>query len=318
MRLRVLSILLAAMVVAPVRAQQTSGGGVTATLGQKTMSNSLPVVLPSDQFIADTTATLQSAAVANGNGTTLNVSGLSSVMLTVNCSACAGGTTVNFEGTEDGTNYTSVWAEQFGTSTIAISTTMAGVTVWQFPTGAVQTIRARISAYSAGTITVTGHASSASFHPYVISAPSIGATAAAVPASAMQVGGTNGTNLTVPFIDPCQQGARTRVAVNQAAGAQLITGTAAKQTYICDLDLVTATAQNIALVEGTGATCGTGTAGMAGGATAATGWNFAINAILVKGSGGFWVYKTATVADNVCLLQSGVGQISGSLSYVQF
>ena len=80
---------------------------------------------------------------------------------------------------------------------------------------------------------------------------------------------------------------------------------------------MTATAQNIALVEGTGTTCGTGTAGMAGGTTAATGWNFAANSGLVKGAGSNWVFKTATAADNVCLLLSSTGQTSGSVRYVQ-
>ena len=152
----------------------------------------------------------------------------------------------------------------------------------------------------------------------VLAGVGAGATGSAPPANAVQQGGTDGTNLVAIYVDPCERGARTRVAINQTANAQLITGTASKQTYICDLDVVTATAQNIALVEGTGTTCGTGTAGMAGGATAATGWNFAANGGLVKGSGGKWVYKTNTAADNVCLLQSGSGQVSGSLSYVQY
>ncbi len=117
--------------------------------------------------------------------------------------------------------------------------------------------------------------------------------------------------------DPCQQFARTHFNINQAAGAQLITGVASKQTYICDLDLITATAQNVALVEGTGTVCATGTAGMDGGATAATGWNLAANGGLVKGTGQAWVFRTAAAADNVCLLQSGTGQTSGGGDYVQ-
>ena len=103
------------------------------------------------------TATLQSGATANGNGTVINVSGMSSVLLTVNCSACSGGTTVNFEGTEDGTNYSSMSATQLGTATIATTTTTSGVTLWQMPVAGLVSIRARISAYSAGTVTITGH-----------------------------------------------------------------------------------------------------------------------------------------------------------------
>jgi len=117
--------------------------------------------------------------------------------------------------------------------------------------------------------------------------------------------------------DPCQQAAGSSANINLAASGQIIAGSSGKQTYICGFDIVTATAQNIALVEGTGTTCGTSIAGMAGGTTAATGWNFAANGGLVKGTGGHWVYKTATTGDNVCLLLSGTGQTSGEVRYVQ-
>ena len=126
-----------------------------------------------------------------------------------------------------------------------------------------------------------------------------------------QIGGSN------VIADPCQQLSRSVALINLTAGGQIITATASKQTYICSLNIVTATAQNIALVEGTGTTCGTGTAGMAGGATAATGWNFAANGGMTFGNGGRWLFKTATAADNVCLLLSGTGQTSGSVTYVQ-
>jgi hypothetical protein len=117
--------------------------------------------------------------------------------------------------------------------------------------------------------------------------------------------------------DPCQQGAGISGNISLTANTQLITGVAGKQTYICGLNLITATTQNVALVEGTGSTCATNTLGMAGGTTAATGWNFAANGGLVNGGGGFWVYKTATAGDNICLFISASGQTSGSFRYVQ-
>lgn len=172
--------------------------------------------------------------------------------------------------------------------------------------------------------TNTGNASASTLREAVatnnpaISAWGHGATGSAVPANATQVGGTDGTNLIVPFIDPCQRAARTRVAISITANTQEITGASSKQTYICDLDIVVGAATNVALVEGTGTTCGTTTAGMAGGATAATGWNFAANGGLTKGNGQGWVYKTNTAADNVCLFVSAANQVSGSLSWVQF
>lgn len=116
---------------------------------------------------ADVNGTLQSAAVANGNGTTLTVGGLSSVMFTANLSGASGGTTLNFEATEDGSNWTPLQVQQVGTNTIATTTTTAGITWWMASIGSAQTIRTRISSYSAGTITVTAHASAADFVPLV-------------------------------------------------------------------------------------------------------------------------------------------------------
>lgn len=117
--------------------------------------------------------------------------------------------------------------------------------------------------------------------------------------------------------DPCQQSTGLYGTINLVASGRVIVGTAGKQTYICSLDLITATAQNIALVEGTGSTCGTNTTGMNGGNTAATGWNLAANGGLVKGGGGFGVDATVTAGDDVCLLLSGTGQTSGAFRYVQ-
>lgn len=117
--------------------------------------------------------------------------------------------------------------------------------------------------------------------------------------------------------DPCTLNVRSVYIVNLAAAGSVATGTAGLQTYICHIGIVTATAQNIALVEGTGATCGTNTAGMAGGATAATGWNLPVNGEIMEGDGSRWLTVTATAADNVCLLPSSTGQISGVIDYVQ-
>lgn len=117
--------------------------------------------------------------------------------------------------------------------------------------------------------------------------------------------------------DPCSINLRVPVPVSLAASGQVITGVASKQTYICHLSIVSATAQNIALVEGTGSTCGTSTVGMAGGATAATGWNLFLGENIVEGIGANWTEATATAGDNVCLLSSSTGQISGVIDYVQ-
>ena len=106
--------------------------------------------------------------------------------------------------------------------------------------------------------------------------------------------------------------------INVTANTQIISGASGKQTYICSINLISSAADNVALVEGTGSTCGTSTAGMAGGSTAATGWNFAANGGLTLGSGIGIVARTATAADNVCLLVSDGGQVSGAIVWAQF
>ena len=110
----------------------------------------------------------------------------------------------------------------------------------------------------------------------------------------------------------------TSTAISLTANTQIINGGSSKQTYICAINIVSAGAENIALVEGTGTTCGTGSAGLAGGTSAATGWNFAANGGLAIGNGLGVIARTATAADNVCLLISGSGQVSGNVVWAQF
>jgi|KBSMisStaDraftv2_1062788.scaffolds.fasta_scaffold00145_6 hypothetical protein len=116
--------------------------------------------------------------------------------------------------------------------------------------------------------------------------------------------------------DPCASGTKLFVAINQTASTQLFTGTASNRTYVCAINVVSATAQNVALVNGTGAVCATGTAGMMGGTTAATGWNFAANGGIAAGAGTGAIAKSTADAANVCLLQSSTGQVSGTIAYV--
>ncbi len=101
--------------------------------------------------------------------------------------------------------------------------------------------------------------------------------------------------------------------INQTASTDLITST--NKLHICGMLIVSATAQSISLVEGTGTVCATGIAALMGGTTAAAGMALAAN-------GGFThtaeraFMITQTTADHLCLLQSGAGQVSGFISYV--
>ena len=144
--------------------------------------------------------------------------------------------------------------------------------------------------------------------------------AAVFHAPILPVGGvfrrTDGTNF--EQVDPCKGQTKSYLSISETANTQLVAGTTSKKIYVCSIHVVTATAQNIALVEGTGSTCATGTAGVQGfgGSTAATGWNFAANGGISYGDGSAALGAEGTAADNLCLFQSGSGQVSGGLSYV--
>jgi hypothetical protein len=131
-----------------------------------------------------------------------------------------------------------------------------------------------------------------------------------------QVGGT------AVVADPCQSNVKSYGSSSMTASTQIITGTAAKHTYICSWnDMNGGTAQNYTVVEGTGTVCATSTAavgGMSGGTTAATGWNMAANQGRTFGAGGFAVGEAANATgDNVCVLISGSSELNVGFSYVQ-
>lgn len=101
---------------------------------------------------------------------------------------------------------------------------------------------------------------------------------------------------------------------------QLVAGVAAQNVHVCAVNIgpAASTAVNVALVEGGGATCGTSTTGLMGGATAATGWNLPTNGGLTFGNGMGVIGVTATLADNVCILFSAGVQVSGVITYAVF
>jgi hypothetical protein len=127
---------------------------------------------------------------------------------------------------------------------------------------------------------------------------------------------TDGTN--VLMVDPCKARTKVYASISQTANTQLVAGTASKKIYVCSIHVVAAAATNIAVVEGTGTVCGTSSAGVSGfgGATAATGWNFAANGGIALGNGDSSLGAEGTSGDNLCLFNSGSGQVSGGISYV--
>ena len=100
--------------------------------------------------------TMQNAAAANGNGTNLTVTGLGTAVLTVSGTFSA---TVNFEGSNDGgTSWFPHLATKMGDGAIANATFTTGQ--YRLNVAGVDLVRARVSGYASGTVTVVGKTSS--------------------------------------------------------------------------------------------------------------------------------------------------------------
>lgn len=94
---------------------------------------------------------MQSAAAATGNGTVMDVAGLAMAAFQVS-GTFAG--TVTFEGTVDGSNWVSLQVCNAADGSVSTTATAPGVFI--APVAGLQMVRARISAYTSGTITVHG------------------------------------------------------------------------------------------------------------------------------------------------------------------
>jgi hypothetical protein len=149
---------------------------------------------------------------------------------------------------------------------------------------------------------------------------STGATGSAVPARAQLLGGTDGSNLVATYIDPCQRGVKTYYPVNisTATTVRFASPVASKKTFICSIVLVAGAADNFNIIEGTGGTCGTATAGVLGGTTAAAGINAAANGGFTAGNGSGAIAATAGTNVDACLITSAAVQLSGHITFVQF
>jgi hypothetical protein len=159
--------------------------GATPLMGNGTTgTGSLRVTVASDNTAfsvnntpqknaSPTSTTMQNAATANGNGTNLAVDGYSTAIVSITASvAMSGGTTINFEASTDNTTFVNVQAINVGTNTIAATTTATGD--WQVDVTGYSFLRARISSYSAGTITVKGWPISIAATPKVVNSNIIG------------------------------------------------------------------------------------------------------------------------------------------------
>ena len=99
--------------------------------------------------------TLQSAAAATGNGSTLDTSLTQTLTLQVSGTFVG---TITFEASTDGTNWATMTCYLLGSSSAVTAPTAPGL--WRCNVLGVPLIRTRVSAYTSGTITVRAFATS--------------------------------------------------------------------------------------------------------------------------------------------------------------
>jgi hypothetical protein len=108
----------------------------------------------------------------------------------------------------------------------------------------------------------------------------------------------------------------TPVSAISANTRVVLAGNANMFVYVCSYNLNASAALTFSIVEGTGATCGTGTAAMVGGATAANGLSLGIAGTVNYGGGAGAVTKTVVSGDSVCIFPSA-GNLSGVVGWTQ-
>lgn len=219
-----------------------------------------------------------------------------------------------------------VWCDtngQLRVATHAVTVASGGIASGAVASGAIASGAIASGAFASGSIGSGAIASGAIASGAVASGAfgsdsasfGVSATGAAPPAKANYIGGlasgaTGGFLTGVPVCDSFKA-----VSMTSATTTLMVTGVSGRHVRICSIHLVTAIANNVALIGGTGATCGTGTSGLAGGTTAANGWNFAANGGLALGSGLGTVIQTAATGDSVCIITSAAGPLAGTIAY---
>lgn len=140
-----------------------------ASLPSHDVTNAGTFPVQPSTFTASGNTTMQNAATATGNGTLLTVTGYGTALVYVTGTFVA---TITFEGTADGTNFHAINATQVGASTIATTATTTGL--YRLSVAGLTSIRARISAYTSGSVTATGRTTNAPYASKVINSAQSG------------------------------------------------------------------------------------------------------------------------------------------------
>lgn len=235
---------------------------------------------------------------------------------------CVGAAYANYDGTQGtGTHFVAFDATHAGTSLCAAANT-------QCP--------AFVPMTSAGVEIVPSTAANQASILAAVQAP-IPTQAPTVPIGAVGIKDSGGTNTAAVsaaggvatneiqmagstiIANPCRVNTPISKPISITTGTttNIVTGTSAKKIYVCYLFLTSAAADNVALIEGTtGGTCGSGTAALVGGVTAANGLNFGANGGAAFGNGSDWVFQTQTNNNDICIITSAATPLAGVIKYV--
>lgn len=298
-------------------ANQVTGNTSLASIDTKTPSLGTQSIANSRSVTPATSSTW--AATQSGTWNVTNISG--TVSLPTGASTSANQSTTN---TSIGATNESAAASDTATSGLngLIKRLLQQVAVWLTSIGATNESAAGSDTATSGlngllkriaqNITTLTAAVNAD-------ASTTGTVGSTVPTKATLIGHSDGTNIVALRADPCQTTARSYapISIASATTTRIITPTSSQKAYICGLFLIAAGAQNVGIVEGTGGTCGTGTAGVIGGTTAGTGPNLTAQVGFVLPNTGYSQAATAGTNVDVCLITSASAQLTGHVVYVK-
>lgn len=123
--------------------------------------------------------------------------------------------------------------------------------------------------------------------------------------------------LWVSQVDPCSSEAKVTDPFSLTARGVIISAAASKKNYICAISVVAGAAEILNIDEGTGTTCQTGTAAIAGSTTAANGLSFAANGGMAAIGSNSTVLAGKTANVDTCIVPSGSNRLAGFVTYVQ-
>ena len=145
------------------------------------------------------------------------------------------------------------------------------------------------------------------------SAAILSAVQGSIPAGTAYIGHTS--------LDPCSYAVKTTypVLITGTTTVKIVSEVAAQQVYICSVALIASAATVMSIADGTknSTECDTAAHAIFGQTTATHGMSLAANGGFTVGGGNGTVGSTATAAHDVCIFQSGSGDISGNIVVVQ-